>query len=254
MTNDEPLPVTSPPTQQIWTWRDLVIILLGIGLMLVLGGLLLAAVASIRGITEEDLAKPTMAQSLAAAALETVALVAGIYLFGVRRKGMGWQILGIRPISGVWIMITLAVSFIAIPLTAIITLLITLALGLPLENPQLDFLLPEGINLFTAMLMILLAGILVPIAEELIFRGFLYNFLKERWGVWPGVFISSLIFGIIHGNIIVGLTAFLLGILLAIVYEYSRSLWASILVHAINNSAKIALLYIMIELGLTNYV
>jgi membrane protease YdiL (CAAX protease family) len=44
------------------------------------------------------------------------------------------------------------------------------ALGLPLENPQLDFLLPEDISLITATLMILLAGILVPIAEELIFR------------------------------------------------------------------------------------
>jgi hypothetical protein len=205
-------------------------------------------------MTAKELAQPTITQSLAAAALEAVALIAGIYFFGLRRKGLGWNILGITPVSGVWVLITLIVSFIAIPVTGLITLIVTLVFGLPLENPQLDFLLPDDISLFTAALMILLAGILVPIAEELIFRGFLYNFLKERWGVWPGVFISALIFGIIHANVIVGITAFLLGILLAVLYEYSRSLWTSILVHAINNSAKIALLYILIELGLDNFV
>lgn len=254
MTNDESILLTSPPKQQTWTWRDLVIILLGIGLILIGGFFLLSTLARLSGLTVEDLAQPTIAQSLALAALEAVALVAGIYIFGLRRKRMGWQILGLKPVNGIWILVTLAISFFAIPLTGLITILVLLVLGLPLENPQLDFLLPDDLSLSSAALMIVLAGIAVPFAEELIFRGFLYNFLKERWGVWPGVFLSSLIFGVIHANIAVGVTAFLLGILLAILYEYSRSLWTSILVHAINNSAKIALLYILIELGLDNMV
>jgi len=254
MNNDESIVLTSPTKQQIWTWRDLIIILLGTGLILIIGAFLIIAIGMLSGLTAEELTQPNMAQSLAAAALEAVALVFGIYLFGLRRKRLGWQILGIKPVSGVWILITLIVSFFAIPLTGLITLLITLVLGLPMENPQLDFLLPDDISLSTAALMLLLAGILVPIAEELIFRGFLYNFLKERWGVWPGVFVSAFVFGLIHGNVIVGVTAFLLGILLAVLYEYSHSLWTSILVHAINNSAKIALLYIVIVLGLDNLV
>jgi membrane protease YdiL (CAAX protease family) len=253
MNNDESITLTSSIKQQIWTWRDLIIILLGTGLILVIGGFLIIAIGMLR-TDSQDLVQPNMAQSLAAAALEAVALVAGIYLFGLRRKGLDWQILGIKTASGVWILITLIVSVFAIPLTGLITLLIMLVLGLPLENPQVDFLLPDDISLMTAALMILLAGILVPIAEELIFRGFLYNFLKERWGVWPGVFISALVFAIIHGNVIVGVTAFFLGIILAILYEYSHSLWTSILFHAVNNSAKIALLYILIVLGLDNLV
>lgn len=254
MNNNESITLTSPTKQKIWTWRDLIIILLGTGLILVIGGFLIIAIGMLSGLTREELVQPNMAQSLAAAVLEAVALVAGIYLFGLRRKGLGWQILGIKTVNGVWILITLIVSVFAIPLTGLITLLIMLVLGLPLENPQVDFLLPDDISLLTAALMILLAGILVPIAEELIFRGFLYNFLKERWGVWPGVFISALVFAIIHGNVIVGVTAFFLGIILAILYEYSHSLWTSILFHSVNNSAKIALLYILIVLGLDNFV
>jgi membrane protease YdiL (CAAX protease family) len=58
-----------------------------------------------------------------------------------------------------------------------------------------------------------------------------------------------LIFGAIHGNLAVGLTGFLLGILTAIVFEFSQSLWTAILVHAINNTAKIGLLYLLVSLG-----
>ena len=254
MLNNETITSTSPPKQLIWTWRDLLIILLGTGFLLVAGGLLFAALAMLSGLTIENLSQPNITQSLALAALEAVALILGIYLFGVRRKRLGWQILGIKPVSAGWVFVTLVISVFAIPFTGLITLLILVVLGLPLENPQLDFLLPDDLSLPSAFVMLLLAGVAVPIAEELIFRGFLYNFLKERWGVWPGVFVSALIFGIIHGNVTVGVTAFLLGILLAVLYEYSHSLWTSILVHAINNSAKIALLYILIELGLDNLV
>jgi hypothetical protein len=254
MLSNETITSTSPPKQLIWTWRDLLIILLGTGFLLVAGGLLFAALAMLSGLTIENLSQPNITQSLALAALEAVALILGIYLFGVRRKRLGWQILGIKPVSAGWVIVTLVISVFAIPFTGLITLLILVVLGLPLENPQLDFLLPDDLSLPSAFVMLLLAGVAVPIAEELIFRGFLYNFLKERWGVWPGVFVSALIFGIIHANIAVGVTAFLLGILLAILYEYSHSLWTSILVHAINNSAKIALLYIFIELGLDNLV
>ncbi|MGB3700279.1 MAG: CPBP family intramembrane glutamic endopeptidase, partial [Anaerolineales bacterium] len=68
--------------------------------------------------------------------------------------------------------------------------------------------------------------------------------------VWLSVFVSSFLFGLIHGNIAVGLTGFLLGIVAAIVFEYSKSLWTAVIVHSINNSLKIGLLYVLVLLGL----
>jgi membrane protease YdiL (CAAX protease family) len=140
---------------------------------------------------------------------------------------------------------------IAIPVTGLLTILVLLVLGLPLENPQLDFLVPEGFNWLSAIGMLLLGGVAAPFGEELIFRGVLYKLLRERWGLWPGVLVSSLIFALVHGDIAVGVSAFVLGIILALVFEYSRSLWASVLVHVINNSVKILLLYVFVALGLT---
>ena len=118
-----------------------------------------------------------------------------------------------------------------------------------MENPQLDFLLPDGLSAMNALFMLILVGFLAPFAEELLFRGVIYTFLRERWGIWLGVLVSSLIFGLMHGNLAVGVTGFLLGIVAALVFEYSKSLWPAVIVHVINNSLKVSLLYILVLLG-----
>lgn len=246
-----PAPATPP---RVWGWRDLLWIVIGIAIVLVGGGLLFGLLQQLRGVSPEALLKPTLEQSLGLALLEAIALIFGVGVFGLLRRKLGWQAVGLRPIGPQWILISLVAAGIVIPASGIITLLLLLALGLPMENPQLEFILPEGFSWGGALGMILLVGILIPFAEELFFRGFLYQFIKERIGIWPGILLSSLIFGVIHGDIAVGLTAFLLGILLAVVYEYSRSLWAAVIVHALNNSAKVALLYLLVALGLDRFL
>lgn len=243
---------TLPLTQKFtWKWVDLFLILLGTGAIFIVGLFGYVALMFRGGIDPQELTQPTMELSLALATLEAISLIGAVYLFGIRRRKQKWDAVGLRSVDGRWLWIATIITLIAIPLISIITILLFLVLDYPLVNTQLEFLLPEGFTPLGALGMFLLAGILAPIGEEMLFRGVFYPILRDRLGVWPGVLISSLIFGIIHGDIAVGLTAFLLGIILALIYEYSRSLWTSILVHAINNSAKIALLYILIKLGAT---
>jgi uncharacterized protein len=242
-------PSPSPSSQHTWKWVDLIFILLGMAGFLFLGVFLFGGLFSLTGAGIEDLLEPTIAQSLGLAALEAIALVGGVYLLGMRRKKISWRELGFRSLSRRWLLVTLLISAIAIPLSGLVAVLIMQLLGLPMENPQLEFLAPEGFTWTGLIGMILLGGLAVPFAEELFFRGVLYNFLRERWGVWPGVLISSLIFGAVHGHIAVAGTAFVLGIILGLIYEYSRSMWAPVFVHAINNSAKIVLLYVLIAFG-----
>jgi len=97
--------------------------------------------------------------------------------------------------------------------------------------------------------MILFAGVIAPIGEEFLFRGFLYPLLRNKWGILPGVFISALIFAIAHLNILIGINAFLLGIVLAILFEYSRSLWISGMLHILNNTMRLAILYLFVRSG-----
>jgi membrane protease YdiL (CAAX protease family) len=233
----------------LWSWKDLFIILLGIAGIFIIGIIIYAIFLVWRGANPEDLMKPTVAQTLGLAGLEAFALIGGIYLFGVRRRGLSWDAVGLRPVSTSWILIATVATLVAIPIVGLVTILAYFVLGQPLENPQLDFLLPEGLSAFDALAMLFLAGFAAPFGEELLFRGILYSMFRERWGIWLGVLVSSLLFGLIHGNLAVGLTGFLLGILTAIVFEYSDSLWTAVLVHALNNSIKIVLLYLLVVLG-----
>lgn len=85
-------------------------------------------------------------------------------------------------------------------------------------------------------LLILAGGILAPIAEELIFRGLVYLRLRDYLGVKNAIVISSLLFGIYHGNVVQGIYAFSMGMLFAYGMEKFKSLWAAILLHMAGNS------------------
>jgi membrane protease YdiL (CAAX protease family) len=53
----------------------------------------------------------------------------------------------------------------------------------------------------------------------------------------------------LHGDIAVAGATFVMGIILAWFYERSRSLWPSIVIHAINNGLKLAVLYGLLAAG-----
>ena len=244
----KPSQVDKEPTFY-WHWKDLLIIFAGIMIILFLGVLIFIAVIFASGENIESLLAPTITQTLMLTALEAAALILGVYFFGLRRRKIGWEAIGLKSTSWSWILISITVTLALIPIVSLITLLVLFLSGQPMDNPQLDFLLPEGLSVLDGLLMLLLAGFLAPFGEELLFRGVLYKFTRDKWGVWMGVFLSSLLFGLIHGNLAVGLTGFFVGIVAAILYEYSKSLWTAIIVHIINNSSKIALLYLLVWLG-----
>mgnify|MGYP000323272126 FL=1 len=65
--------------------------------------------------------------------------------------------------------------------------------------------------------------LVIPIAEELLFRGVVYKRLKLYFGVTPALIGSALIFGIMHVNLVQFLYAAVIGLLLAFVLEKQGS-------------------------------
>ena len=90
---------------------------------------------------------------------------------------------------------------------------------------------------------ILLYGILIPIVEEVIFRGAIFNILR-RWipFVWA-MLISAVAFGVFHGNLVQFIYASLCGLFLAYAYEKTKSIFASIFSHIAMNIVA----YVMTE-------
>jgi membrane protease YdiL (CAAX protease family) len=86
------------------------------------------------------------------------------------------------------------------------------------------------------------AVLIAPLAEELLFRGLIYRLARRAWGAWPAAVVSSLIFGLIHGEpwYLFGLVG--LGLILATLYETTGSLLAPFIAHALHNAVSLFLL------------
>lgn len=86
--------------------------------------------------------------------------------------------------------------------------------------------------------------VVAPIAEEVLFRGFLYGKLRRRMPVWVAMLITSALFGLIHGQWNVGLDVFALSIVLCSLREVTGSIWAGILLHMLKNSIAFFIIFV----------
>lgn len=87
---------------------------------------------------------------------------------------------------------------------------------------------------------LLLAGLIAPVLEELVFRGFLYQAWERQWGWLVSMSLTSLLFALYHR---VFWSAFLSSIVFVCLYRRTGSLWAPIVAHA---AANISLWYPLI--------
>lgn len=63
-------------------------------------------------------------------------------------------------------------------------------------------------------------GVVSPVAEELLFRGILYGYLRRLLKPLAAIGVSAALFGLYHGNPVQGVYAFVMGCLIAYGYEY----------------------------------
>lgn len=81
-----------------------------------------------------------------------------------------------------------------------------------------------------------------PILEELLCRGLVLGALRNRFGVVAAWLLSSLFFGVLHLQPMLVVNAFVIGLILGYIYILTDSLWATIILHALNNGVAYLLL------------
>jgi membrane protease YdiL (CAAX protease family) len=89
--------------------------------------------------------------------------------------------------------------------------------------------MPKDLTIF-----FLVGGIIAPISEEIFFRGIIFGYFS-RLNTTSAVIFSTLIFVFFHPQ--GGLTQAVGGVVFALAYHYSHSLWAPILIHSLGNMA-----------------
>jgi uncharacterized protein len=115
-------------------------------------------------------------------------------------------------------------------------------------HPKAEELLDQlGTNEGTALLLLsaALTCVIAPMAEEMLFRGFIFTSLRNLRGTLPAALLTGIVFGGVHYGSAPVLDLVPLGILgfgLCLLYRYSGSLYPSIIAHSLNNSIAFAAL------------
>lgn len=93
-------------------------------------------------------------------------------------------------------------------------------------------------------------GVVIPIAEEMMFRGILYKRLRERRPFLYSAVWSALIFALIHGNATQMVYTMLLGVMLSYLYEKYASMRAPVFLHILMNMCAV----VFTQMGVFNWL
>ncbi|WP_158602569.1 CPBP family intramembrane glutamic endopeptidase [Proteiniphilum sp. X52] len=105
-------------------------------------------------------------------------------------------------------------------------------------------LLLSGKTIGSLILNLIIVAGLAAVSEEMFFRGALQQFIQEKFpNGHLAVWITALVFSLVHFQFWGFLPRLLLGALLGYLFLYTRNLWAPILFHFVNNAFIIVLHY-----------
>lgn len=87
----------------------------------------------------------------------------------------------------------------------------------------------------SSILGILSITVLMPAFEEIFFRGLIFNELRKNTNIVVSIILQALIFAAFHGNMLQGIYTFILGVILALIYIWTKSIWSIIFLHIFYN-------------------
>jgi membrane protease YdiL (CAAX protease family) len=146
-----------------------------------------------------------------------------------------------------WLAVAVGLVLLLLPVRGGLGLLVEYLLNGNMDSlmARSQLIQPEGTTWFSFLVTLLFVGILVPLSEELFFRGAIFTTLRDHLPAWAAVLISSTLFGLGHADSLgVVAASFVMGVVNAIVFEKTRSIWVPVAIHAANNSLAIILVYL----------
>ena len=98
----------------------------------------------------------------------------------------------------------------------------------PETYQETQSLISEGKSVWS---LIFWMGMVAPFAEEIIFRWMVYLRMRDNMRVFTAALLSGLAFGIYHMNLLQGVYATIMGLIFALILEWSGNLFASVFLH-----------------------
>ncbi len=235
---DVPRATAVPGRAGRWDWSDMAAFIpAAAAAALLTGSLLVGVTQAVDGGLQQT--ARTAVESFAGQAASYLAAVAALAVLvmlrrGLRLRDLGWRLprslgrLGWLP----WLAIGIVGALIAL---AVAEWLGSLATQLLPNSPNTQCTAVRDEYGGYVAVAIPLVCLIAPLAEETIFRGFIYGWLRRRLHVIPAVVISAAVFSAAHVVLVLALPLFGVGVILALLYEYSDSLLPGAIVHGLFN-------------------
>lgn len=169
-----------------------------------------------------------------------------VYLFCIKRYKLSRKDIGIRKLSWKDLLWTVgAVIFLIVASIAVLVIMEKMEkMGISFENSKMETVQNDK-SIYSFCIAVIGAAIISPIYEEILYRGVFYTFFRDRYGIWGGMFINSIIFTVVHiptYNILP--VNFLSGIVFAWLYEKTNSILSAMIVHALFNFLAVLLTFV----------
>ncbi|OQR54967.1 CPBP family intramembrane glutamic endopeptidase [Bacillus sp. CDB3] len=165
-----------------------------------------------------------------------------VYLFCIKRYKLSWKDIGIRKLSWKDFLWTVVVGIFLI-IVSVAVLMIMEKMGISFENSKTETV-QNNKSFYAFCIAVIGAAVISPIYEEILYRGAFYMFFRERYGIWGGVLISSIIFTVVHIPTYNTLPVnFLSGVAFAWLYEKTNSILSAMIAHALFNFIAVLLTF-----------
>jgi len=224
------------PTQVPWTWREVFLALL----VAVSPIVALTILSSLSGSAGASHSKPSVGYALFTIVLTVIIdgwFVLWAWFFSLRKYRLSWRSFGFKGFDEriAWAIGAAIIAgglFATYVLSGVNDYVYRRVIG-PVPDQNVVTLFPHvpaGLLLF-----VVLAVFVAPVLEETFFRGFVFQGLGSSWGPVVGAAVSALIFSLTHQQLSVLVPIFLLGVLLAAAFYWTRSIYTNMTMHAIFN-------------------
>ncbi|WP_235027460.1 CPBP family intramembrane glutamic endopeptidase [Dietzia psychralcaliphila] len=168
-----------------------------------------------------------------------VAALVAVRVHLLRRRGLGWADVGLRPPARSPMHLLWQIPAVMIAgVVASMIVLIPLGTGPEGSDDGLEDLATGGPAF--VLLGLLAVAALVPVAEEVVFRGIVLPALRARFRAVPGIALAGAVFAAVH--LIPPALPYLLvvGISLCVMAQWYRSIVPGIVLHGVNNAVVFA--------------
>lgn len=188
----------------------------------------------------DQLGSPLYAGTATGLVMALVFMVS-LYIIALRPKHLSWKEVGICSFPSSYFTAILGWTLFSIVGSVAVVIFMEIVLGVGPENHKSDSLQSQ-MTLISVVIAFTSAAIISPIYEEILYRGFIYRFLRVKTNVPVSLFLSSLIFMLVHIPTYNTLPVnFLGGLVFAWTYEKTGSILPAILIHSVFNGLAVLL-------------